>query len=248
MTDYANEAFSRTEMLIGKAALDALSRTRVAIFGIGGVGGYALEALVRTGVSHIDIIDSDEVSISNLNRQIIATQSAVGRRKVDVAKERCEAINPEVNITPIYSFYSAENADGFDLTKYDYVIDAIDTVGAKCELIERASRAGVRIISSMGTGGKLNPACLEVADIYKTSVCPLARAVRTELKRRGIKKLKVVYSREDPIKITVTDTHGGKALHRAPGSMIFVPAAAGLMLASEVVRDIIGKADGERTE
>ncbi len=248
MTKHENERFSRTEMLIGNSALDALNRTRVAIFGVGGVGGYALEALVRTGISHIDIIDSDVVSESNLNRQIIATEATVGRRKVDVAKERCESINPEVKITPICSFYSVENADEFDLTKYDYIIDAIDTVGAKCELIARAKAAGTPIISSMGTGGKLNPAFLEVADIYKTSVCPLARAVRTELKRRGVKKLKVVYSTEEPIKTTVIDTHGGKTVHRAPGSMIFVPAAAGLMLASEVVRDITGALTEECAE
>lgn len=228
-------------MLIGKEAIEALGDTRVAIFGIGGVGGYALEALVRSGVGHIDIIDSDEVCISNINRQIIATESTVGERKVEVAKQRCKDINPSAEITAIYEFYSTENADTFDLTRYDYIIDAIDTLGAKCELITRAERAGVPIISSMGTGGKLSPALLEVSDVYKTSVCPLARAVRTELKRRGVKKLKVVYSKEEPIKVTVTDTHGGKTLHRAPGSMIFVPATAGLILASEVVKDIIAK-------
>ena len=236
---------SRAEMLLGKKKIEALARTRVAIFGVGGVGGYALEALLRSGISKIDVIDSDNVSISNLNRQIIATASTVGMKKVEAAINRCKDINPDAEITPIYEFYSAENADGFDLTKYDYVIDAIDTVGAKCELIERATKSGVRIISSMGTGGKLSPAMLEVSDIYKTSVCPLARAVRTELKRRGVKKLKVVYSKEDPIKVTVTDTHGARTVHRAPGSMIFVPAAAGLILASEVIKDIVAEVGGE---
>ena len=228
-------------MLLGEGKISTLASTRVAIFGIGGVGGYALEALARCGVGTIDVIDADDVSSSNLNRQILATEDTVGRRKVDVAIERCKSINSEITVIPIYDFYSPENADKFDLTVYDYVIDAIDTLASKCELISRAAAAGVPIISSMGTGGKLDPTLLEVSDIYKTSVCPLARAVRTELRKRGVKKLKVVYSREEQEKRTVVDTHGGKAVHRAPGSAIFVPAAAGLILAREVVCDVLKK-------
>lgn len=228
-------------MLLGDGTISLLATTRVAIFGIGGVGGYALEALARCGVGVIDVIDADDVSWSNLNRQILATEHTVGKRKVDVAIERCRSINSNITVNPIYDFYSPENADGYDLTKYDYIIDAIDTLSSKCELICRASRAGVPIISSMGTGGKLDPTLLEVADIYKTSVCPLARAVRTELRKRGIKKLKVVYSKEEAEKRTVTDTHGGKTVHRVPGSAIFVPAAAGLILAREAVCDILNK-------
>ena len=228
-------------MLLGDGTISLLATTRVAIFGIGGVGGYALEALARCGVGVIDVIDADDVSWSNLNRQILATEHTVGKRKVDVAIERCRSINSNITVNPIYDFYSPENADGYDLTKYDYIIDAIDTLSSKCELICRASRAGVPIISSMGTGGKLDPTLLEVADVYKTSVCPLARAVRTELRKRGIKKLKVVYSKEEAEKRTVTDTHGGKTVHRVPGSAIFVPAAAGLILAREAVCDILNK-------
>ena len=241
MADNTNERHSRTEMVLGEGAISSLASTRVAIFGIGGVGGYALEALVRCGVGEIDVIDADDVSKSNLNRQILATEHTVGKRKVDAAKERCESIDKSVRINPIYSFYSPENADEFDLSKYDYIIDAIDTLKSKCELIFQANKAGVPIISSMGTGGKLDPTTLEISDIYKTSVCPLARAVRTELRKKGIKKLKVVYSKEEAAKGTVIDTHGERTLHRAPGSAIFVPAAAGLILAKEVVIDLINK-------
>ena len=236
-----NERHSRTQMLLGDDAISALADTRVAIFGIGGVGGYALEALVRCGVGEIDVIDTDDVSASNLNRQILATEDTVGKRKVDVAKERCKSIDSTVKINPIYSFYSPENADEFDLTKYDYIIDAIDTLKSKCELIYRANEQNIPIISSMGTGGKLDPTALEVADIYKTSVCPLARAVRTEIRKRCIKKLKVVYSKEEAEKRAIIDTHGGKTVHRVPGSAIFGPAAAGLILAKEVVLDILKK-------
>lgn len=239
MAENNTERHSRTEMLLGDGTISALHATRVAIFGIGGVGGYALEALVRCGVGRIDVVDADDVSWSNLNRQILATEENVGKRKVDVAVERCKSVNSDTEITPIYNFYSPENADEFDLTKYDYIIDAIDTLKSKCELISRASAAGVPIISSMGTGGKLDPTSLEVADIYKTSVCPLARAVRTELKKRGIKKLKVVYSKEEHKNTTILDTHGGKTVHRVPGSAIFVPATAGLILAKEVICDML---------
>ena len=239
------ERHSRTEMLLGDGTIDVLTATRVAIFGIGGVGGYALEALVRCGIGEIDVIDADNVSESNINRQILATSDNIGQRKVDAAIERCKSIDPNVKINPVYAFYSPENADEFDLTKYDYIIDAIDTVASKCELISRANAIGVPIVSSMGTGGKLDPTALEVADINKTSVCPLARAVRTELRKKGIKKLKVVYSKEEPIKRTVIDTHGGQTVHRAPGSVIFVPATAGLILAELVVCELISKAHGK---
>ena len=226
-------------MLLGDGKISVLAGTRVAIFGIGGVGGYALEALVRCGVGEIDVIDADTVSESNINRQILATEKTLGKRKVDVAVCRAGEISSDVKINPIYTFFDTENADTFDLTVYDYIIDAIDTVPSKCELIARATEAGVPIISSMGTGGKLDVTALRVADIYKTAHCPLAKAVRGELRKRGVKHLKVVYSEEEPIKHTVIDTHGGKTVHRAPGSMIFVPAAAGLILAKEAVLDLI---------
>ncbi len=241
-----SERYDRCEMLLGKEAILRLSRARVALFGVGGVGGYALEALVRTGVLNIDIYDADTVSPSNLNRQIIATEDTVGMSKCRAAAMRARAINPDVNIGIYEVFYSPENKGEFDLTKYDYIIDAIDTLSSKCTLIEEAIGRGVKIISSMGTGGKLDPTKIEITDIYKTTVCPLARAVRGELKRRGIKRLKVVYSPEEPIKKYVIDTHGERVLHRAPGSVIFVPAAAGLALAYEVVRDIIS--DEEHTQ
>ena len=235
------ERNKRTEMLLGEEALERLSHTRVALFGVGGVGGYALEALVRTGVLNIDIYDADTVSESNLNRQIIATEETLGMSKCEAARKRALDINKDAKIGICEIFYSPDNKDEVDLTKYDYIIDAIDTLASKCTLIEEATRLGIKIISSMGTGGKLDPTRIEITDIYKTSVCPLARAVRTQLKKRGVKKLKVVYSREEPIKKYVEDTHGGLTLHRAPGSVVFVPAAAGLALAYEVVRDILGK-------
>ena len=219
-----------------------LAATRVAIFGVGGVGGYALEALVRSGVGEIDVIDFDTVSESNINRQIIATEQTVGRYKVDVCRERALSINSNVRINAIRSFFSLDNADEFDLTKYDYVIDAIDTVSAKVELIVRSTAAGVRIISSMGAGNKLDPTRFEVSDVYKTSVCPLARVMRTELKKRGVKKLKVVYSKEEPIKRTVD----GNGRH-APGSIAFVPSVVGLIIAAEVIKDIAAEAVSENT-
>ena len=234
--------FSRTELLLGQDAMKRLAATRVAIFGVGGVGGYALEALVRSGVGEIDVIDFDTVSESNINRQIIATEQTVGRYKVDVCRERALSINSNVRINAIRSFFSPDNADEFDLTKYDYVIDAIDTVSAKVELIVRSTAAGVRIISSMGAGNKLDPTRFEVSDVYKTSVCPLARVMRTELKKRGVKKLKVVYSKEEPIKRTVD----GNGRH-APGSIAFVPSVVGLIIAAEVIKDIAAEAAGENT-
>ena len=225
--------FSRTELMLGEDAMKRLAGTRVAIFGVGGVGGYALEALVRSGVGEIDVIDFDTVSESNINRQIIATEDSVGKYKVDVCRERALSINSEVKINAIRSFFSVDNADEFDLAKYDYIIDAIDTVSAKIELIVRAQAAGVKIISSMGAGNKLDPTRFELSDIYKTSVCPLARVMRTELKKRGVKKLKVVYSKEEPIRRTVV----GNGRH-APGSIAFVPSVVGLIIAGEVIKDI----------
>ena len=225
--------FSRTELMLGEDAMKRLAATRVAIFGVGGVGGYALEALVRSGVGEIDVIDFDTVSESNINRQIIATEDSVGKYKVDVCRERALSINSEVKINAIRSFFSVDNADEFDLAKYDYIIDAIDTVSAKIELIVRSQAAGVKIISSMGAGNKLDPTRFEVSDVYKTSVCPLARVMRTELKKRGVKKLKVVYSKEEPIKRTID----GNGRH-APGSIAFVPSVVGLIIAGEVIKDI----------
>lgn len=226
-----NDQFSRTVSILGEAALQRLSSCHVAIFGLGGVGGYAAEALVRSGIGRFDLIDHDKVDITNLNRQIIATHKTVGRDKAEVMRERMLDINPDADIMIHPCFFLPENADDFDFRKYDYVVDAVDTVTAKMELVLRSQAAGVPIISSMGTGNKLNPAMLEVEDLYKTSVCPLARVMRRELKKRGIEKLKVVYSREEPFR-----TH-----ERTPGSTAFVPPAAGLLIASEVVKDLMEK-------
>ena len=223
--------------MLGEKAMSRLAASCVAIFGVGGVGGYALEALVRSGVESIYIIDPDTVSESNINRQIIATSRTVGRYKVDVAKERAEEINPNVKITTDIKFYSADNAHEIDLSAFDYVIDAIDSVSSKIELITRATAADVPIISSMGAGNKLDPTAFKVADIYKTSVCPLARVMRTELRRRGIKKLKVVYSEEEPMKC-VADEENPEIKRHAPGSIAFVPSVVGLIIAGEVIKDI----------
>lgn len=226
-----NDQFSRTVSILGEAVLQRLSSCHVAIFGLGGVGGYAAEALVRSGIGRFDLIDHDKVDITNLNRQIIATHKTVGRDKAEVMRERMLDINPDADIMIHPCFFLPENADDFDFRKYDYVVDAVDTVTAKIELVLRSQAAGVPIISSMGTGNKLNPAMLEVEDLYKTSVCPLARVMRRELKKRSIEKLKVVYSREEPFR-----TH-----ERMPGSTAFVPPAAGLLIASEVVKDLMEK-------
>lgn len=228
--------YSRTELLIGTDNLQKLKNARVAVFGIGGVGGYAVEGLARTGIGKIDLIDKDNVSITNLNRQIIATQKTIGNSKTEAAKERILNINPEIEIKTHNLFYNSDTADSIDLSLYDYVIDAIDTVSAKLELITRCQALNIPIISSMGTGNKLDATMLEVTDIYKTSVCPLAKVMRYELKKRGIKKLKVVFSKEEPIKPTVQNEEFGRHI---PASAVFVPAAAGLILASEVVKDII---------
>ncbi len=225
--------FLRTQMLLGKEAFSKLRSAHIAVFGIGGVGGYTAEALVRSGVGAIDIIDKDTVDVTNINRQIISDTENIGKDKTAVMLERLNKISPDTKITPIKMFYLPENADEIDLTVYDYIIDAIDNVTAKIELIKRAYEANIPIISSMGTGNKLHPELLEVSDIYKTSVCPLARVMRRELKNRGVKKLKVVYSKEEPIK-SVIDENG----RHAPASAVFVPACAGMMLAAEAVRDI----------
>lgn len=229
------EQFSRTELLLGQEAMDRLRLSRVAVFGIGGVGGYAVEALARAGVGQLDLIDHDKVSMSNLNRQIIATLDTVGLDKVDVMKNRILSINPDARVKTYSCFYLPENADMFDFKAYSYVVDAVDTVTAKIELVLRAEEAGVPIISCMGTGNKLNPMQLEIADIYQTSVCPLAKVMRRELRKRNIEKLKVLYSKEEPIKNYISVQ--GRAV---PGSVSFVPSAAGLIIASEVVKEISG--------
>lgn len=226
--------FKRTEMLIGENALNKLKNCRVAVFGIGGVGGICAEALVRSGIGTLDIIDNDIVDITNLNRQIIATHKTVGKNKVDVFEKRAKEINPEVIINKHNFFFSKDTSSLFDFRNYDYVIDAIDSVSSKLELVLKSQEANTPIISSMGTGNKLNAADLEVTDIYKTSVCPLARVMRYELKKLGVKKLKVVYSKEEPIKSAVDEN--GKSI---PASSSFVPTAAGLIIAGEVIKDLI---------
>ena len=230
--------FSRTELLIGKDGIEKLSRSRVAVFGIGGVGGYVVEALVRSGVGSIDLIDNDMVALTNLNRQIIATHSTIGKYKVDVAEERAKDINPEVNVKTYKTFFTPETSKEFNFTKYDYIVDAIDTVVGKLELIVQAKKAGIPVISSMGAGNKMHPEMFEVSDISKTSVCPLAKVIRQELKKRNIKKVKVVYSKEIPIKPLSSDEKvtGKKQI---PGSNAFVPSAVGLIIAGEVIRDLI---------
>ncbi|MBE6776581.1 MAG: tRNA threonylcarbamoyladenosine dehydratase [Ruminococcaceae bacterium] len=227
--------FSRTENLIGKDALSALKNSHVAIFGIGGVGGHTAEALIRAGISNIDIIDNDIISPSNINRQILATHSTIGKNKTDVMKQRLSDINPKATINTHNVFFTPENSHTFDFSKYDYIVDAVDTVTAKIELALKAKDAGVDIISCMGTGNKLDPTRFEITDIYKTSVCPLAKVMRYELKRRGIKKLKVLFSKEEPIK--------NENSSRTPASISFVPAVAGLIIAGEVIKDIIKNAE-----
>ena len=220
--------FSRTEALLGEQAMEKLKKARVAVFGIGGVGGHVVEALVRSGVGAVDIVDSDKVCLSNLNRQIIATESSIGKYKVDVMKERILDINPEAVVNVHKCFYLPETKDEFDFSQYSYVVDAVDTVTAKIQLVMEAAEAGVPIISSMGAGNKLDPTAFQVADIYKTSVCPLAQVMRRELKKRGIKKLKVVYSKEQPV---VKNT--------VPASVAFVPSVVGLIIAGEVIKDLV---------
>lgn len=230
------EAWSeRTALLIEKKGIERLSATRVAVFGVGGVGGYVVEALVRAGVGALDLFDPDTVSLTNLNRQIIALRSTVGQYKTDVAAARARDINPDVKIETRHMFYLPENADEVDLSVYDYIVDAVDTVAAKMELIRRSKAAGVPMISCMGTGNKLDPTRFRVSDIEKTSVCPLARTVRGLCRKEGIKKVKVLWSSEPPIKVTVPAEHG----RHAPGSISFVPAAAGLVIAAEIIKDLL---------
>ena len=236
-----NEQFSRTQILLGAAAVEKLQAARVAVFGIGGVGGYTVEALARCGVGSLDLIDSDTVSVSNINRQILATHSTVGRLKVEVARDRVLDINPACVVRTYPCFYLPDTADQFDFTQYDYIVDCIDTVTGKLQLVERAVAAGTPIICSMGTGNKLDPAAFQVADISKTSMCPLARIMRKELKKRGIDHIKVVYSQEEALTPAVDEEELKRTGKRQiPGSVAFVPGAAGLILAGEVVKDLIG--------
>lgn len=231
------EQFARTALLLGEDAVSRLGKARVAVFGIGGVGGYAVEALARSGVGTLDLIDNDTVAESNLNRQIIALHSTLGMYKVDAAAERIHDICPDTAVNVHRCFFLPDTAEQFDFTQYDYVIDAIDTVTGKLELAERAQKAGTPIICSMGAGNKLDPTAFRVADIYKTSVCPLAKVMRYECRRRGIRHLKVVYSEEQPIRPAGAERTHGKT---APGSTAFVPSVAGLILAGEVIRDLCG--------
>lgn len=224
--------YTRSIAVLGDDAITKLKNCRVAVFGVGGVGSYTVEALARAGVGAIDLIDNDTFNVTNINRQLYATHKTIGQYKVDVARERILDINPECKVTAHKMFYLPENADGLDLSQYDYIVDAIDTVAAKVELIVRADKVGTRIISSMGTGNKLHPELFEIADIYKTSVCPLAKVMRTRLKKEGIKKLKVVYSKEEPI------TNPDNII----GSVPFVPSVAGLIIAGEVIKEIVNNA------
>ena len=226
------EQMVRTEWLIGEEAIEKLKASRVAVFGIGGVGGYTVEALARSGVGQLDLIDSDKVSESNINRQIIALHSTVGQYKVDVMHDRIKDINPDIEVHTHQCFFLPENQEQFPFSEYSYVVDAVDTVTAKLSLVMMAKQKQIPVISCMGAGNKLNAGAFEVADIYKTSVCPLAKVMRRELKKRGVKDLKVVYSKEQPIL--------PEASKRIPGSISFVPAVAGLLLAGEVIRDLTG--------
>ncbi len=222
--------FERTELLIGEDNIEKLKKSRVAVFGIGGVGGYVVEALARAGIGTLDLIDNDTVCESNLNRQIIALHSTLGMRKTEAAAARVKDINPEIRVIVHDCFYLPENASEFDFSAYDYIVDAVDTVTAKIDIILRAQEAGVRVISSMGTGNKLDPAQFRVSDLFKTEMDPLAKVMRRELKKRGVKRLKVAYSKEEPVRTG----------QRTPGSISFVPPCAGLIIAGEVVRDLIG--------
>lgn len=224
--------YTRSIAVLGEEAMTKLKNCRVAVFGVGGVGSYTVEALARAGVGAIDLIDNDTFNVTNINRQLYATHKTIGQYKVDVAAARIHDINPDCRVTAHKMFYLPENADGLDLSQYDYIVDAIDTVAAKVELIVRADKVGTKIISSMGTGNKLHPDLFEITDIYKTSVCPLAKVMRTRLKKEGIKKLKVVYSKEEPI----------TNLDNIIGSVPFVPSVAGLIIAGEVIKEIVNNA------
>ena len=236
--------FSRTQFLLGSDAMEKLKNSRVAVFGLGGVGGYVVEALARSGVGALDLVDHDTVSLTNINRQILATRETVGMGKAEAAAQRVNAIHPECDVNAIKTFYLPETAEQFDFTKYDYIVDAIDTVTGKLMLVQAAKASATPIISCMGTGNKLDPTAFRVADIYETSVCPLARIIRKECRKRGIERLKVVYSTEDPIKTQLPADdpawaelpEGRNAL---PGSVCFVPAVAGMIIAGEVIKDLI---------
>lgn len=246
--------FSRTELLLGREAMEKLRRARVAVFGLGGVGSYAAEAIVRAGIGAIDVVDDDRICLTNINRQLLATHKTVGKNKADVIADRILEINPACMVMPHTCFYSEETAENFDFSKYDYIVDAIDTVSSKLTLIERAKAAGTPIISCMGVGNKLNPTDLTVADIYETSYCPLSRVMRHELRKRGIASLKVVYSKEPAITPMETEALSCKfhcicppgtqrkcsIRRQVPGSVSFVPPVAGFILASEVVKDMAG--------
>ena len=236
------EQFLRTQMLLGTQALERLRKARVAVFGVGGGGGYPVEALARSGVGQLDLIDNDAVSVSNINRQILATHSTVGMPKVEAAKARILDINPSCVVRTHQIFYTPETADQFDFTQYDYIVDAIDTVTGKLQLVQRAYEVGTPIICCMGTGNKLDASAFQVADISKTSMCPLARIMRKELSKRGIKHLKVVYSQEEALSPTGWEEEAAALGKRQiPGSVAFVPGAAGLILAGEVIKDIAMK-------
>lgn len=248
--------FSRTELLLGQEAMEILSKARVAVFGIGGVGGYTVEALARSGVGAFDLIDNDKVCLTNLNRQLIATRKTIGQYKVDIMEERILEINPDAVVNVHKCFFLPETKDEFDFTAYSYVVDAVDTVTAKIELVLQAQSAGVPIMSSMGAGNKLDPTAFEVADVYKTSVCPLAKVMRRELKKRNVEHLKVVYSKEQPVRpiedmaISCREdcTYPPDAEHKytgrrdIPGSIAFVPSVAGLIIAGEVIKDLTKEA------
>lgn len=244
------EQFSRTAMLVGEEGVEILSRKQVAVFGVGGVGGFAAEALARCGIGALDLFDDDKVSVSNLNRQIIALRSTLGRFKTDVMAERIHDINPSAKVGTYHMFFMPDNADSVDFSAYDYIIDAIDTVSGKIELAVRGEKAGVPVISSMGAGNKLDPTKFEIADIYSTSVCPLARVMRRELKKRGVKSLTAVYSKEEartplPVEFSEEVPESSESMRKGapkknpPGSISFVPSAAGLIIASKVVRDML---------
>ena len=230
--------FSRTEMLLGKEAVNKLKNSKVAVFGVGGVGGYVAEGLARCAVGELTLIDNDTVNLTNINRQVVATESTVGQMKICAVESRLKDINPEININVCDMFILPENAHEFDFSKYDYIIDAIDTVSGKIAIIENAYKYNVPVISSMGTGNKLDPTAFEIADIKKTSVCPLARVMRRELKKRNIDKLKVLYSKEPPL--TPQNSDENTERRAIPGSVSFVPSVAGLIIAGEVIKDIIG--------
>ncbi|MBQ2991791.1 MAG: tRNA threonylcarbamoyladenosine dehydratase [Clostridia bacterium] len=231
-----NERFTRTALIFGDEGMSHLGNARVAVFGVGGVGGHCVQALARAGIGHIDVFDDDVVSITNINRQAVAMTSTIGRPKVDVICEQVKDINPMARTGAFRMFYSPENADSVDLSVYDYIVDAIDTVSAKLELIVRANALGVPVISAMGAGNKLDPTRFEVEDLAKTSVCPLCRVMRAQLKKRGIAHHKVVYSKEEPLRI-VADASAGR---HAPGSVSFVPPVMGLILAGEVIKELAG--------